>query len=94
MVIDEKTKPKAEDFIEEMKNIVLSRFPEARFEVHRMGPRDFRIHAVADFLNAFEILDITADRTADILVEHDIYIGVLPLNRRIDGDRKVIPAEA
>ena len=74
-------KPGAEGLIEEIKQLVLGRFPDAEFEVRRVDGKNYRIEVIADFENMFDILDLTSDRATDILVDHDIYIGVTPTPR-------------
>jgi hypothetical protein len=74
-------KRKAQDLIGEIKQLVLQRFPDAEFEVRRIDRKNYRIEVIADFENMFDILDLTSDRATDILVDHDIYIGVTPTPR-------------
>jgi hypothetical protein len=86
MVVSKESKPAAEDYIEEMKRAVSARFPEAEFTVHRVKRNEYRIQVTADFDNIFDVLDLTADRTTDILVERNIYIGVTPLQRSREAE--------
>ncbi len=73
--------PSPEEFVEELKGVVLRRFPDAQFRVFRKNGKEYRIHAIAEFDSMFDVLDLTADRTTDILVDHGIYVGVLPIKR-------------
>ena len=71
---------KAEDYVEELQALVRSRFPEARFRLYKVGNNEYRLHAIAEFKSLFDILDLTSDRTTDILVDSGIYVGVTPMS--------------
>jgi len=82
MVTQRKVKRSAAEFIDELKGLARSRFPEAEFEVNRIGPKEYNIRVYGDFENAYDVLDLTSGRATDILVDHDIFIHVLPLGQR------------
>ena len=85
MVTQRRARPSAADHIEELKDLVRTRFPAAEFEVSRVADREYRIRVFGDFDNMDDVLDLTSERATDILVDHDIFIHVLPLGRRISS---------
>lgn len=70
---------KAENYVKELQALVLDRFPDARFRLFKVADNEYRLHAIADFKSLFDILDLTSDRTTDILVDSGIYVGVTPI---------------
>ncbi len=81
MAVEHKVARRGEDYVQEIKEILLRRFPDAEFKVYRKSRKEFRVHVTADFENLFDVLDLTSNRTTDILVDADIYIGVTPIRR-------------
>ena len=83
MAIAKKQKQKrtAEEYAEELKSVIRSRFPKAEFELNKWPRREYDLHVYADFDDLFDVLDLTAERTTDILVESGIHIHVLPEGR-------------
>jgi hypothetical protein len=77
------TKTPVRDYVEELKALVRARFPKAEFEVNRVGVREYNVRVYGDFEDMDQVLDLTSERATDILVDHDIFIHVLPLGRRI-----------
>lgn len=71
----------AEDFIEELKATILAKFPDSELTVYKKDRKNYRIDVVGSFDDMFDVLDLTSDRVTDILIDHDIYIGVTPLPR-------------
>lgn len=70
----------AEDYVTELKELVRSRFPDARFRLYKVGNKEYRLHAIAKFKSLFDILDLTSERTTDILVDSGVYVGVTPMS--------------
>jgi hypothetical protein len=83
VVTQRKERSRPAQYIEELQELVRERFPEAEFEVHRIGPKEYNIRVYGDFDNLYDVLDLTGVRAEDILVDHGIFIHVLPLGRRI-----------
>jgi hypothetical protein len=84
MAIARKHKLTAEEYAEQLKSIIRSRFPDAQFELYKRPRREYDLHVRANFEDMFDVLDLTAERTTDILVDSGIHIHVLPLGRRQD----------
>jgi len=84
MAIARKQKRTADEYVDELKSIIRARFPEAEFDFYKRPRREFDLHVYGDFDEMFDVLDLTAERTTDILVESGIHIHVLPLGRRQD----------
>jgi hypothetical protein len=82
----QKQKRTAEEYAEELKSAIRSRFPEAEFELYKWPRREYDLNVYGDFDDLFDVLDLTAERTTDILVESGIHIHVLPLGRRLNRD--------
>jgi len=81
MAIAPRAKRRAEEYIEEVKELIRARFPGAEFSVVRRDPKEYWLEVLADFDDMFDVLDVTSERTTDILVETGILIAVLPLGR-------------
>ena len=86
MTVARKQRPTADEYVDELKSIIRARFPEAEFDFHKRPRREFDLHVYGDFDEMFDVLDLTAERTTDILVESGIHIHVLPLGRRSNYD--------
>jgi hypothetical protein len=84
MAIARKQKRTADEYVDELKSIIRARFPEAEFDFYKRPRRECDLHVYGDFDEMFDVLDLTAERTTDILVESGIHIHVLPLGRRQD----------
>jgi hypothetical protein len=84
-MVTQRKSGKAAPYIEELKTLVLTRYPDAEFEVERIGPTEYDICVYGDHDDMFDILEVTSERATDILVDHDIFIHVLPLGRRISA---------
>jgi len=87
MAVARKQRRTAEDYAEELKSIIRARFPEAEFEFYKRPRREYDLHVYGGFEEMFDVLDLTAERTTDILVDSGIHIHVLPLCRRSNSDR-------
>ena len=86
MAVARKQKRTAEEYAEELKSIILSRFPKAEFELHKRPRREYDLHVYGGFKEMFDVLDLTSERVTDILVDSGIHIHVLPLGRRQDNN--------
>ena len=86
MVTQRRSRSAVKGFIDELQALVRARFPDAEFEVEKVEPKEeYYIHVYGDFEDTYDVLDLTSDRATDILVDHDIFIHVLPLGRRISS---------
>jgi hypothetical protein len=83
MVTQRKQRTDPRRYIEELKNIVLTRYPGAEFEVTRIGPAEYDLAVFGDDDDMFEVLEDTSPRATAIRLDHDLFIHVLPLGRRI-----------
>ena len=81
MVVAKKDRALPDDYIEDIKDRVRHRFPDAEFRVHQLKPLEYRIDVIADFEDSFDILDLTSERESDILVDTGIWIVTLPIRR-------------
>jgi len=87
MAVARQKKRTAEEYAEELKSVIRARFPEAEFEFYKRPRREYDLHVYGGFKEMFDVLDLTAERTTDILVDSGIHIHVLPLGRRPSDDR-------
>ena len=71
----------ARGFIEEIKDTIRQRYPDAEFTVYKKDRKNYRIDVVGSFDDMFDVLELISRRRTDMLVDHDIYIGVTPLPR-------------
>mgnify|MGYP001589170245 CR=1 FL=1 len=85
MVTERKAKASAKDYIDELRALVRARFPDAEIEAHRIAAREYNMVVYGDFDDMDEVLSLTSERATDILVDHDIFIHVVPLGRRISS---------
>jgi hypothetical protein len=83
MVTQRKNSPSAARLLDEVETLVRSVYPDAEIEVHRIAPREYDMRVYGDCDDMFDVLDVTSPRTSDILVDHGVFIHVLPLGRRI-----------
>jgi hypothetical protein len=79
MAVARKQKRTAEEYAEEIKALVRTRFPEAEFEFYKRPGREYDLYVLIDFDDLFDILDLTSPRTTDILIDTGMHIHVLPL---------------
>ncbi len=82
MAVEQRQRPTAEDYVQELQQIILGQFPEAEFKVHRLGRKDYRLLVYGDFGDSFDVIDLISERRTDILVDAGIHIVVLPLGPR------------
>ncbi len=79
---DRAIRAKAKGLIEEVQQVILQKYPDREFEVIEFGPRDYRLivrGGRGDLEGIHKALD---GRTADILVDHDIWIVILAERKR------------
>lgn len=79
-MVTQKTRT-AEDLIEELKSTILAKFPDSEFTVYKQDDKNYRMDVVGNFGDMLDVLDLTSERATDILIDHDIYIGVIPTPR-------------
>lgn len=75
-------RPELEDYVEEIKSMIASKFPGVEFEVRRRGPDEVDLEVYGDFEDSWDVLMTTSPRVEDILVDTGIWIHVFPLGRR------------
>ena len=75
----------AEKRIDELKALILGAYPDAKFEIFRLGPKDYRLNAAIDAKSFSRLDKALASRTTDILVDDDLWIVVIP-RRPANGD--------
>ena len=72
--------PRIEPAIEEIKDLILARYPEAHFEVSRGDdPEGVNLTANVDVEDTDEVVDLYIDRLIDLQVEDRLPLYVLPL---------------
>jgi len=79
---DRAIRAKARGLIAEVQQVILQKYPDREFEVIEFGPRDYRLivrGGRGDLEGIHKALD---GRTADILVDHDIWIVILAERKR------------
>lgn len=86
MAVQRKHKRTVDEYVDELKSIIRTRFPKAEFDFYKRPRREYDLHVYEDIEDMFDVLDLTAVRTTDILVDSGIHIHVLPLGRRQDND--------
>ncbi len=79
---DRAAKARARGLIEEVKQIILRKYPDREFKVVEFGPKDYRLivrGGRGDLAGIHRVLD---GRTTDILVAHDTWIVILAESKR------------
>lgn len=64
----------------ELKRIIVQKYPQARFEVHRGidDPDSFELDAIIDVDNGFDVLDLVIDRVMAYQLDDGLPIHVIP----------------
>ena len=86
MAIERNTKRTAEEYAEELKQLIRRGFPDAEFEFYKRAPKEYDLDVYGDFKDMIAIERLISDRPTDILLESGIHIHVLPLGRRPNDD--------
>lgn len=73
--------PEVDEYVDEIKRMIASRFPGLEFEVQRRGPDEVDLEVYGDLESSWDVLMVCSPRVEDILVETGIWIHVLPLGR-------------
>ena len=84
MAIQGRLKRSADDYAEELKELIRRGFPHAEFEFYKRAPKEFDLDVYGDFEDMMEVEELIGDRPTDILLESGIHIHVLPLGRRLN----------
>ena len=79
MAVTRQSRPSVEDYVQEIEGIIRTKFPDAEFEVVRRGRKEVMLYVEGRFKNMFDVLDLVAERTTDILIETGIQISLVPL---------------
>lgn len=83
MAAGPKPESSSQELVDEIKGLILARFPDAELVVHHAGPKEYRIDVFADFDSGFDVLRLTSERVTDILTDTGIYIGVSPVGSKV-----------
>jgi uncharacterized protein (UPF0332 family) len=75
-------KAKARELIQEIQQAILREYPDCEFKAIERGPKDYRLIVRSDRAELDDIHRILDGRTADILVDHDIWIVILAESKR------------
>ncbi len=73
---------KARELIQEVEQAILREYPDCEFKAIERGPKDYRLIVRSDRADLDDIHRILDGRTADILVDHDIWIVILAESTR------------
>jgi len=76
------TRKKARGFIDEIKGRLIEAFPDCEFRLIERSPKDYRLIVQGSFRDDVDVQDVLDGRTADILVDHDIWIVILAESKR------------
>jgi uncharacterized protein (UPF0332 family) len=68
---------KARKLIEEIESAILGTYPDSELELVELGPRDYRLIVKTDDAELVDLHEVIGDRTANLLVDHDIWVVVL-----------------
>ena len=86
MAIQSKPRRLADEYAEELKDLIRRGFPDAEFEFHRRSSKEYDLDVYGDFEDGIPVERLILDRPTDILLESGIHIHVLPLGRRPNRD--------
>ncbi len=76
------TRKKARGFIDAIKGRLVEAFPDCEFRLIERSPRDYRLVVRGGFRDDVDVQNVVDGRTADILVDHDIWIVILAEGKR------------
>lgn len=76
------TRKKARGLIEEIKGRLIEVFPDCEFRLIERSAKDYRLVVRGSFRDDVDIQDVLDGRTADTLVDHDIWIVILAESTR------------
>ncbi len=82
MATARETRKKAKGFIDEIKGRLIESFPDCEFRRIERGPKDYRLVVSGSFRDDVDIQDVPDGRTANILIDHDIWIVILAESTR------------
>ena len=77
-----KVRRSADEYLDEVKGMILARYPDAEFDVIRRRRHEITVDVLTDGDNGLEIVELVGDRTTDILLESGLLIVVVPLSKR------------
>lgn len=84
MAIQSKRRNLADQYAEELKDLIRRGFPDAEFEFHRRGAKEYDLDVYGEFEDGMPVEELISDRPTHILLESGIHIHVLPLGPRQD----------
>lgn len=76
-----KLSPRTQQAIEELKQLITARYPQATFSVVSLvaDPPPIHLYATVDVEDTDEVLDLVIDRLLDLQIDEDIPLHVIPL---------------
>ena len=86
MATTRERKRTAEEYAEELKELIRRGVPDAEFGLYKRAPNEYDLDVHGGFTDMWPVLELIGDRTTDILLESGIHIHVLPLGRRLNRD--------
>jgi hypothetical protein len=86
MAMTRQRKRTAEEYADELKQLIRRGIPDAEFEFYKRAPKEYDLDVFGGFTEMWPVLDLVGDRTTDILLESGIHIDVLPLGRKSNHD--------
>lgn len=84
MATQTRPRHRADEYAEELKDLIRRGFPNAEFEFHRRSSKEYDLDVYGDFEDSIPVEKLISDRPTHILLESGIHIHVLPLGRRPD----------
>ena len=77
----EKLDPRIRDALDELKRMILQRYPEATFEVSRGDdePESIHLTTTVDVDDPDEVMDLVVDRLLELQVEEGLPVHVIPI---------------
>ena len=69
-------------YVTQVKRSILQDFPGLEIETHKRGPRDFTLDVYGITDDIYERFSEVYELTTDILIDHDVWIVVVPLPER------------
>ena len=82
MVTKKKLSPSADEYLEEIKSLVLAKYRDAEFTIVRRRRNEITVDVATDDDDAWDLTGLQAERATDILIESGIHIVLVPVPRR------------
>jgi hypothetical protein len=82
MAVQPRYRRSADDYADELKELIRRGFPDAEFNLQRRGAKEYDLDVYGDFEDTMPVEKLISDRPTNILLESGIHIHVIPLGRR------------